>query len=188
MRPSVRAVLLSCTAIAASCGGAAAPSTPPSSAAATVVASSPSPSAPPSASPSASPAPAYAGVGSASVKVTESKSLVAAAPAHVGFVGDEPSIGPGTYLETLNVVTLQPGGRTVSHKHAGVEWVFVIEGSVEVRMGAGGRVVLSTGQSGKVPANTPVQAFNTGTGAARFIALFVTAEGQPFQTNLETVP
>jgi len=106
----------------------------------------------------------------------------------VGFIGDEPSLGAGSYQELLNLVTLQPGGRTVSHKHGGVEWVIVVEGTVEVRMPGGKKATLTVGQTGKVPANTAVQAVNTGTGVARFLAFFVTADGQPFQTNLDAVP
>lgn len=188
--------------LAAACGGAAGPAAnvSPTGAASTAPATTPAATtpaatsaAPASASPagtaaaSATTAPPHAGVGAASVKLTESKLVATAAPVHVSFFGDEPSLGAGTYQELLNLVTLQPGGRTVSHRHGGVEWVTVTEGTIEVRT-PGARTTLTVGQTAKVPANTAVQAVNTGTGVAKFLAFFVTAEGAAFQTNLDTVP
>ena len=195
-----RSPLLLITAIAAllaaACGGAAGPSavTSPTAAATTAPATTAAPTTAAPTAAAASPtasataAPAHAGVGSASAKLSESKLVASAGPVHVSFIGDEPSLGAGTYQELLNLVTLQPGGRTVSHRHGGVEWVIVVEGTVEVRTAGGTRTTLTVGQTGKVPANTAVQAVNTGTGVAKFLAFFVTADGQPFQTNLDAVP
>ena len=180
--------------VAAACGGAATAPTP--TAAATTAPASVTPtSAPASAAPatavptaSGSPAPAYAGVGSASTKLSEVTFAAKTAPVHVTFLGDQAGLAAGNYTETMNLVTLQPGGRTVSHKHGGLEIVFITEGAVEINMGAAGRVTLKAGETAKVPANTPLQALNTGTVVAKFLAFFMTLEGQPFQTNLETVP
>ncbi len=196
-----RAPLLRLAAIAAlltaACGGTAGPAaiTSPTAAATTAAATTAAPTTAPTptaaaASPTASAtaAPPQAGVGSASAKLSESKLVANATPVHVSFIGDEPSLGAGSYVELLNLVTLQPGGRTVSHKHGGVEWVIVVEGTIEVRTPGGTKATLAAGQTGKVPANTAVQAVNTGTGVAKFLAFFVTADGQPFQTNLDTVP
>lgn len=196
MRPTARVLgtlaILAAT-LTAACGGAAAPAArAPAAASPTVAptpAATPTPTVAASPSPAASPAaPPHAGVGAAAAKLAETKSVIRTTPAHVSFLGEEPSLAPGSYTETVMLVTLQPGGRTVSHRHGGVEWVIAIEGSVEVRMGGGGRVALTVGQTAKVPANTPVQLFNAGSGVTRFLAFFVTAEGQPFQTNLDTVP
>ena len=189
MRRPTRTLATLALTVAAACGGgtgAASTASPAATSAAPTVAAA-SPTAAPSASPSASPAPAFAGVGSASAKLSETKMTATGASTHIGFLGDE-ALAAGPYTETLNVVTLQPGGRTVSHKHGGIEWVIVIDGSVEIRMAAGGRAMLTAGQTAKVPANTPLQALNVGPGVAKFLAFFVTADGQPFQTNLEPVP
>ena len=197
---SARTLLLRVVAIAAlltaACGGTATPASiaSPTAAATTAAATTAAPAtAAPTvaaASPTASPtaAPPQAGVGSASAKLSESKLVAAGSPVHLSFIGDEPSLGAGSYQELLNLVTLQPGGRTVSHRHGGVEWVIVVEGTVEVRTPGGTKATLTVGQTGKVPANTAVQAVNTGTGVARFLAFFVTADGKPFQTNLDAVP
>lgn len=190
-QPALRAVPALAVAFVVACGGGAAPVTvssptvaPATSAPAT---SAPPTAAPASPSPSATAAPPQAGVGAASVKLSESKQTAGGTPVHVGFFGDEP-LPAGTYVETLNLVTLQPGGRTISHKHGGLEIVVVTEGSVEVRLPGGKKTTLNAGQTAKVPANTPVQAANAGAGVARFLAFFMTAEGQPFQTNLDAIP
>lgn len=193
---STRTALLRVTAVlallTAACGGTTAPAViaSPTAAATTAAPTTAAPTVAVAASPSASAsaAPPQAGVGSASAKLSESKLVATGSPVHVSFIGDEPSLGAGTYQELLNLVTLQPGGRTVSHKHGGVEWVIVVEGTIEVRTAGGTKATLTVGQTGKVAPNTAVQAVNTGTGVAKFLAFFVTADGQPFQTNLDTVP
>jgi len=191
LQRAFRVTLVSATLLVAACGGGAAPVTvsSPTAAPATSAPATPAPPtpAPASPSPSATTAPPQAGVGAASVKLSEAKQVAGSTPVHVGFIGDE-ALPAGTYVETLNLVTLQPGGRTISHKHGGLEIVVVTEGSVEVRTPAGAKVTLTAGQTAKVPANTPVQAVNTGSGVAKFLAFFVTADGQPFQTNLDAIP
>lgn len=101
---------------------------------------------------------------------------------------DLPQLAPGKYLEQLNLVTLEKGGQTAAHKHGGLEAVVVLEGTVQVRMAGGQPVTLTKGKGAYVPVNTPLQAINTGDGAAKFIAFFVTLDGQPFSTNVETAP
>lgn len=196
-RPTFHALLAATLVLGVACSGGGAspaavssptvaPATTAPATSAPVATTAPAPTA--SASPSATAAPPQAGVGSASVKLSEAKLVAGATPVHVGFIGDEPGLPAGSYMEVLNLVTLQPGGRTVSHKHGGLEIVVVTEGSLEVRMPAGAKVMLTAGQTAKVPANTPVQAVNAGSTVARFLAFFITADGQPFQTNLDTVP
>lgn len=192
-RSLLRAIPVLAALLIGACGGGAAPAslssptvTPATNAPAT---SAPATAAPATTAPPASPsAPPQAGVGAAVVKLSESKQVATGTPVHVSFFGDEPGLAAASYVDLLNLVTLQPGGRTISHKHGGLEIVVVIEGSVEVRLPAGKKVMLAAGQTAKVPANTPVQAANAGAGVAKFLAFFVTADGQPFQTNLDTVP
>src|SRR5207245_8045090 len=38
----------------------------------------------------------------------------------------------GKYVEQLNVVTLEKGGRTASHKHGGVEMLIVVDGKIQI--------------------------------------------------------
>ena len=101
---------------------------------------------------------------------------------------DLPQQVPGKYLEQLNIVTLEKGGRTAAHKHGGIEAVVVLEGTVQVRLAGAPMITLTKGKGAYVPANTPLQATNTGDGAAKFLAFFVTPDGQPFSTNVDTAP
>ncbi len=101
---------------------------------------------------------------------------------------DLPQQVPGKYLEQLNLVTLEKGGRTAAHKHGGIEAVVVLEGTVQVRVAGATMVTLTKGKGAYVPANTPLQATNSGDGAAKFLAFFVTPDGQPFSTNVDTAP
>lgn len=94
----------------------------------------------------------------------------------------------GKYVEQLNLVTLEKGGRTAAHKHAGVEVVVVLEGTVSVRVAGGAPQTLTKGKGAVVLPNTVVQAVNTGDGPVKFLAYFVTAEGAAFSTNVDTAP
>jgi len=93
----------------------------------------------------------------------------------------------GKYVEQLNLVTLEKGGRTPSHKHGGVEMVIVLDGTVQVRA-AGQAQALTKGKGGVIAPNTILQATNVGDGQAKFLAFFVTPEGADFSTNVDTVP
>lgn len=95
---------------------------------------------------------------------------------------------PGKYVEQLNVITLEKGGRTAAHKHGGVEVVIVLDGTVSVRVAGGAPQTLTKGKGAVVPPNTVVQAVNTGDGPVKFLAYFVTADGAAFSTNVDTAP
>ena len=101
---------------------------------------------------------------------------------------DLPQQAPGKYLEQLNLVTLEKGGRTAAHKHGGIEAVVVLEGTVQVRVAGAPMITLTKGKGAYVPVNTPLQATNTGDGPAKFLAFFVTLDGQPFSTNVDSAP
>jgi len=59
---------------------------------------------------------------------------------------------------------------------------------VQVRLAGAQPVTLTKGKGLYIPANTPLQAINTGDGAARFLAFFATLDGEPFSTNVDTAP
>ena len=99
-----------------------------------------------------------------------------------------PLLVQGAYAEQLNVVTLGVGGRTAAHKHGGLEVVVVLEGTLELRTANAGAQTLAVGQGAVVPPNTALQALNKGTGAAKFLAFFVTKDGEAFSTNVDTSP
>ena len=101
---------------------------------------------------------------------------------------DVPQLTAGKYAEQLNLVALEKGGRTAAHKHGGIETIVVLEGTVQVRVAGGQPVTLTKGKGLYIAPNTPLQAINTGDGTAKFLAFFVTLDGQPFSTNVDTAP
>ena len=98
------------------------------------------------------------------------------------------ALAAGKHVEQLNLVTLDKGGRTASHKHGGVEMLVVLDGTVQLRVRGQEPQMLAKGKGAVVPPNTILQATNAGDGQARFIAFFVTPEGADFSTNVDTVP
>ena len=171
-RPARALAPLAALAIVASaCGGAA-------------VTASPS-VAPTVAAPTASPAPTKpvvpaTGQGSTTAKLGEAKMAVAD--------GVAPDLAAGSYIATVSVVTLEKGGRTVAHKHGGIEAIYVLQGTIDFRSAGGVRVILNKGQGASVAPNTTLQAVNSGDGVAKFIAFFMTAETAPFSTNVDEAP
>ena len=99
-----------------------------------------------------------------------------------------PVLAQGAYAEQLNVVTLGSGGRTAAHKHGGLEVVVVLEGTLELRTATAAPQTLAAGQGAFVLPNTTLQALNKGTGTAKFLAFFVTKDGEAFSTTVDTAP
>ncbi|HVR89445.1 MAG TPA: 1,4-alpha-glucan branching protein domain-containing protein [Candidatus Limnocylindria bacterium] len=102
--------------------------------------------------------------------------------------GVAPDLAPGGYLSTVALVTLEEGGRTVAHKHGGIESIYVLQGSVDFRSADGLRVVLNRGQGAAVLPGTALQAIKGGDGTAKCLAFFMTVETAPFQTNVDDAP
>jgi quercetin dioxygenase-like cupin family protein len=94
----------------------------------------------------------------------------------------------GKYVEQLNVITLEKGGRTASHKHGGVEMLVILDGTVQLRVAGQSAQTLTKGKAAVVAPSTILQATNTGDGQAKFLAFFVTAEGAEFSTNVDALP
>lgn len=162
----------------AACGGASAP--PAATTAPTVaptVAATVAPTVPPTPTKPVVPA---SGQGAAVAKLTENKVTVG--------TGSAPYMPAGAYLSTVSLVTLEKGGRTVAHKHGGIEAIFVLEGTIDFRTAGGGRVLLKAGQGASVPPDTALQAVNGGDGVAKFLAFFMTPEAAPFQTTVDAAP
>jgi quercetin dioxygenase-like cupin family protein len=157
--------------IASACGGSAGPS-PASSPTAPLAAT---------AAPTATrQVVAATAQGATSAKLTENKLVVSD--------GVAPDLAAGNYLSTVSLVTLEKGGRTVAHKHGGIESIYVLQGTVEFRTAGGARMILNRGQGAVAPPGTALQAINGGDATAKFLAFFMTAETAPFQTNVDEAP
>lgn len=100
------------------------------------------------------------------------------------------TLSPGTYVETLRKVTLQPGGRSPAHSFGGLEVVFVLDGSLTVKVAGQASVVLTpgTGAGDYVAPGSATQEVAAGSSKVDYLAFFVTEAGKPFETALTSVP
>lgn len=94
----------------------------------------------------------------------------------------------GSYVQTLRLVELEPGGRSVARWHGGIEVSFVLQGSISVHVAGHAPSDLNPGQGSYHLPGAQLQEHNTGTGRARFVEFLTTAEGRPFQTSTEHAP
>lgn len=106
---------------------------------------------------------------------------------------DLPALASGPYCEVLREAVEQPGGRGAAHMHSGIEVVFVLAGSVQVRTTGQSPVILNQGQGAYILPNTPLQVSNVSAstsngGVARFLALVIWPQQQPFETDLSQAP
>ncbi|MGH2499398.1 MAG: cupin domain-containing protein [Candidatus Limnocylindria bacterium] len=159
--------------VAAACGAAVTPAATAAPTAAPTIAATVAPT-------PTRPVVAATGQGAASVKLAENRVVLAD--------GAPPNLAPGNYLSTVSLVSLERGGRTVAHKHGGIESIYVLDGTVDFRSAGGTRLILTRGQGAAVPPDTILQAVNGGDGIAKFLAFFLTPEAAPFQTNVNEAP
>jgi quercetin dioxygenase-like cupin family protein len=106
---------------------------------------------------------------------------------------DLPALASGPYCEALREAAVQPGGRGAAHMHSGIEVVFVLAGSLQLRTTGQSPVVLNQGQGAYILPNTPLQYSNVSAdtsngGVARSLALVVWPLQQPFETDLSQAP
>ena len=102
--------------------------------------------------------------------------------------GVTPDLAAGNYMSTVQIVTIEKGGRTVAHMHGGIESVYVLQGTIDFRLAGGARVILNRGQGAVVPPGTVLQAVNGGDAIAKFLAFMMTPETAQFQTNVDVAP
>ena len=102
--------------------------------------------------------------------------------------GVAPDLAAGNYISTVQIVTIEKGGRTVAHMHGGIESVYVLQGTIDFRLAGGARVILNRGQGAVVPPGTVLQAVNGGDAIAKFLAFMMTPETAQFQTNVDVAP
>ena len=73
-----------------------------------------------------------------------------------------------------------PGAGVPLHVHPGVEMAYIVEGTIEFRVG-NQVFVKHAGDSILVPRGTPHSAKNIGTGTARVVSAFVIDQGAPLR-------
>lgn len=98
------------------------------------------------------------------------------------------TLSPGTYVETLRKVTLQPGGRSPAHRFGGLEVVFVLDGTLTVKVAGQASLELTAGSGTYVAPGSATQEVSSGSSKVDYLAFFVTEQGKPFETALTSVP
>jgi len=94
------------------------------------------------------------------------------------------SLPPGMYAITLQLVTLQPHGRTQAHAYGGVDVVFVLDGSISAHADGRAAVTLNRYGASWAPQGTGLQEVNETGEPATFLTFVVAALGQPFESAL----
>lgn len=94
----------------------------------------------------------------------------------------------GSYVQTLRLVELEPGGRSVARWHGGIDVSFVLQGSISVHVAGHAPSDVTAGHGIYHLPGDQLQERNTGTGPARFLEFLTTAEGRPFQTSADHAP
>ena len=92
-----------------------------------------------------------------------------------------------SYVETLRRVTLQSGGRSYSHSFSGVEVLYVLDGSLTVKLRGHAALQVPAGQGTFVAPNTVTQELADG-GAATYLAFFVNPVGRAIETIVTSPP
>jgi hypothetical protein len=98
------------------------------------------------------------------------------------------TFSPGPYSETLRWVALEPGGRTGAAKYGGVVALFVLEGSIRIHAAAKAEVTVAADHGANELPETATQIFNQASGRSTFLAFYVTAADQPFETPVDQSP
>jgi quercetin dioxygenase-like cupin family protein len=103
--------------------------------------------------------------------------------ARSGRTGPLAGIRPGPQMARLVRVALSPGAQTPVHTHPGPELVYAPETPVILQTEGQLRWVMGRDLA-LLPGDVPLQVRNISAGEAWFLALFIVADGAPFQTNL----
>jgi len=91
-------------------------------------------------------------------------------------------------VHQLGYITMDAGGRTSAHSHGGTESLYVLKGKVELKTNDGRKTQLGVGQGASVNPGVVMQLQVVGDEPVQILAYFVTPEGDPWQTNVQTLP
>jgi hypothetical protein len=95
---------------------------------------------------------------------------------------------PGQYIETLQLVSIDAGGRTAAAKYGGIESLLILDGSIRIHAAGKSPVTLAADQGATESPGTATQIFNQASGRSTFLAFYVTAAQQPFETPVDQSP
>lgn len=94
----------------------------------------------------------------------------------------------GPFAITLQMVTLQPHGRTEAHTYGGVNVVFVLQGSINAHADGRSPATLSVGDGSWALAGKGLQEIDDGSQPATFLTFVILGLGKPFETALNRAP
>jgi quercetin dioxygenase-like cupin family protein len=89
----------------------------------------------------------------------------------------------GPYVETLQLVTVAPGGHTTVHERSGMQILFIFSGSIRLQT-AHGSSVLGAGDGAYMPLDSREEEVNAGGGEARYLDFTATPTGRPFEVTV----
>jgi len=98
------------------------------------------------------------------------------------------ALAPAQYVETLQRITLQPGGRSAAHRLGGNEVVFVLDGAVTVKAAGRAAVHLVPGEGTYLAPDIPTQEIAAASAGASYLVYVVIAVGRAFATDLDAAP
>ena len=102
---------------------------------------------------------------------------------------DLPQVVPDKPLVyQLGYITMDVGGRTSAHSHGVTEVFYVIKGTVVLATNDGQRVNVTAGQGASIKPGVVMQLRVVGEQPVQILSFFVTSEGAPWQTNVQTLP
>lgn len=91
----------------------------------------------------------------------------------------------GGYSDALVLLVMQPGAVIPPHMHGGVEPMYVVEGTIELRVAGRGTKRLGPGDGDTVLPDTPLLVTNVGSVVARVVVMLATPDGKPVQTQTD---
>jgi len=91
-------------------------------------------------------------------------------------------------VHVLGYITMDVGGRTSAHSHGGTEALYVLKGKVDLKTNDGKTRQLGEGQGASVNPGVVMQLRVVGDQPVQILTYFVTPEGDPWQTNVQTLP
>jgi quercetin dioxygenase-like cupin family protein len=93
----------------------------------------------------------------------------------------------GSYRETLRRVTIQTEGRSAARRFGGLEVVFVLKGTLALKVAGNSPVQLNAGEGQYVAPGTVTQELAAGSSEVVYLAFFVTPP-VPFETDVTSAP
>jgi mannose-6-phosphate isomerase-like protein (cupin superfamily) len=96
-------------------------------------------------------------------------------------------LGPGPFLERLDALVIEPGGRTIAYRSDGAATLIVTDGSATI-CAAGAKTTVDRDQALTVQAKTPLQLVNVGTTPLRIVRFTVRPKTGQLQTPIDSSP